>query len=178
LLDTRNRRTAATRGITLELGGAVHPPWWDVRETFGEVFGEATTFLSWKGPLDPTLAFRAGGRKLWGSYPFFEAAFIGDKGTTRLGRENRFAGDASAYGSAELRLFLARTTLIVPTDIGVFGLADAGRVFLAGESSSLWHTAFGGGIWLGFLSRANTVSVAAAASEERTRIYVQAGFGF
>lgn len=177
-LDTRDRRTAATRGATLEVGGAVRPPWWDVRETFGDVHGEATAFLSPKLPLDPTLSFRIGGRKLWGDYPFFEAAFIGDRGTTRLGRENRFAGDASAYGSSELRLFLFRTTLVVPTDVGVFGLADAGRVFLAGEASNEWHTAFGGGIWLGFLSRASTVSVAAAASEERTRIYVQAGFGF
>ena len=177
-LDARNRRTAATHGASLELGGAIHPPWWDVRETFGEVHGAATAFLSWKGPLDPTLSFRVGARKLWGDYPFFEAAFIGDKNTVRLGRENRFAGDAAAYGSSELRLFLTRATLVVPTDLGVFGLADAGRVFLAGESSSRWHTAFGGGVWFGFLSRASTVSVAAAASEERTRIYVQAGFGF
>jgi hypothetical protein len=176
--DSRNRRTAATRGATLELGSAVHPAWWDVRETFAEAYGEATAFLSWRGPLDPTLSFRVGGRKLWGDYPFFEAAFIGDRKTVRLGRENRFAGDASAYGSSELRLALMRATLVVPTDVGVFGLADAGRVFLAGESSTRWHTAFGGGIWLGFLSRANTVSVAAAASDERTRIYVQAGFGF
>jgi hypothetical protein len=51
-------------------------------------------------------------------------------------------------------------------------------VFLAGESSDEWHTAFGGGLWLGFLSRANTVSAAIAASQERTRLYIQAGFGF
>jgi hypothetical protein len=178
LLDARNRVTGATHGASLEIGGSAHPPWWDVRETFGEVHGVATAFLSWKGLFDPTLSFRVGGRKLWGDYPFFEAAFIGDKNTVRLGRENRFAGDASAYGSSELRLFLARANLVVPTDLGVFGLADAGRVFLAGEPSSTWHTAFGGGVWLGFLSRASTVSVAVAASEERTRIYVQAGFGF
>jgi hypothetical protein len=51
-------------------------------------------------------------------------------------------------------------------------------VFLAGESSDTWHTAFGGGVWLGFLGRANTVSAALASSRERTRLYLQAGFGF
>jgi hypothetical protein len=68
--------------------------------------------------------------------------------------------------------------LVVPADFGIFGLADAGRVFLAGESSDTWHTAFGGGVWLGFLGRANTVSAALASSRERTRLYLQAGFGF
>jgi hypothetical protein len=96
----------------------------------------------------------------------------------RLGRENRYAGDASAYGTAELRLRLGRMTLLVPSDVGVFGLADAGRVWLEGETSDVWHEAVGGGIWIGFLSRANTLSVALAASDERTGVYVQAGFGF
>jgi hypothetical protein len=176
--DSRNRPTAATRGVKLEAAGTVHPGWWDVRETFGDVSGTAMVFLSAQAPLDPTLALRLGGRKLWGAYPYFEAAFIGDRSTVRLGRDNRFAGDASAYGSAELRLTLFRTSIVVPSDIGVFGLADAGRVWLAGESSDTWHQAFGGGLSLGFLSRANTLSVALAASDERTRVYVQAGFGF
>jgi hypothetical protein len=176
--DSRDHALAPTRGVTLELGGAVHPAVWDVRETFGEAWGIATAALTAHLPLEPTLALRAGGRKLWGAYPFFEAAFIGDRNTVRLGSEQRYAGDASAYGTAELRLSLTRMTLVVPTDVGIFGLADAGRVFLEGESSDTWHSAFGGGIWLGFLGRANTVSAAMATSKERTRLYLQAGFGF
>jgi outer membrane protein assembly factor BamA len=176
--DSRDHPLAPTRGVRLEAGGAVHPAWWDVQETFGEAWGEATMALTARMPLAPTLALRAGGRKLWGAYPYFEAAFIGDRNTVRLGREERYAGDASAYGSAELRLRLTRMTVVLPADFGIFGLADAGRVFLAGESSDTWHTAFGGGVWLGFLSRANTVSAALASSRERTRLYLQAGFGF
>jgi hypothetical protein len=176
--DSRNRNVAATRGARLDLAGAVHPDWWDVREAFGEVSGEANVFLGAGGSLMPTLALRAGGRKLWGAYPYFEAAFIGGPQTVRLGRENRFAGDASAYGTAELRVRLGRTNILVPTDVGVFGLADAGRVWLEGESSNVWHEALGGGVWLGFLGPANTISIALAASDERTRVYVQAGFGF
>jgi hypothetical protein len=53
-----------------------------------------------------------------------------------------------------------------------------GRVYLDGEQSDQWHAAGGGGIWLSFLERANTMSVAVATSSERTRVYVGAGFGF
>ena len=176
--DSRDRPALARKGLLLELGGSAYPAIWDVDSAFGEVHGEAVTYLSARAPLDPTLAIRLGGRKLWGRYPFFEAAFIGGASTVRLGRVNRYAGDASAYGSTELRLSLARIKLILPADFGVFGLADAGRVFLAGESSDTWHAAAGGGLWLSYLERAYTLSLAIAKSEERTGIYAQAGFGF
>ena len=178
LHDSRDRLTAATRGVLLEIGGNVYPAIWDVDSTFGEVHGEAATYLTAHAPLDPTLALRVGGKKLWGHYPFFESAFIGGASTVRLGKVNRYAGDAAAYGSAELRLSLTRLTLVLPATFGVFGLADVGRVFLGGESSDRWHGAAGGGIWLSYLDRAYTFSLALASGEERTGIYAQAGFGF
>jgi hypothetical protein len=176
--DSRDHPNAATRGVMVDLGGSIYPAVWDVDSVFGEIHGEVRTYLTARVPLEPTLALRAGGKKLWGQYPFFDAAFIGGASTVRLGRVNRYAGDASAYGSAELRLALARFELVLPTQLGVFGLADAGRVFLAGESSDTWHTAFGGGVSLSYLERAYTFSVAIASGEERTGVYVQAGFGF
>ncbi len=176
--DSRDRENAATRGVFLEVGGSVVPPVWDVDSIYGTVHGEARTYLSVAAPLDPTLALRAGGKKHWGRYPFFNAAFIGGASTVRLGRINRYAGDASAYASAELRLALARFDLVLPTQLGVFGLADAGRVFVEGESSDKWHTVVGGGVSLSYLQRAYTFSVALASGEERTGVYIQAGFGF
>jgi hypothetical protein len=176
--DSRDRPGTGKKGVMLEFGGRLYPPVWDVDSTFGEVHGQAITYLSAPAPLDPTLALRVGGRKLWGAFPYFEAAFIGDASTVRLGRENRYAGDASAYGSAELRLALAHFDLVLPTQLGVFGLADAGRVFLKGESSDTWHTALGGGFSLSYLEQAYTLSVALASGDERTAVYVQAGFGF
>jgi surface antigen Omp85-like protein len=176
--DSRDRVNAASRGSMLEVWGNIYPAVWDVDSTFGEVHGEARTFLTAKMPLRPTLALRAGGRKVWGHYPFLEAAYIGGSSTVRLGRENRYAGDASAYSSAELRIPVARVTLVLPADFGVFGLADVGRVFLRGESSDKWHGAIGGGVSLAYLEPSNTISVALAKSEERTGVYIQAGFGF
>ncbi|MEA2723304.1 MAG: hypothetical protein QOH59_1075 [Gemmatimonadales bacterium] len=176
--DSRDRPALARKGLLLELAGNAYPAIWDVDSSYGEVHGEAVTYLSINAPLDPTLALRVGGKKLWGEYPFFDAAFIGGASTVRLGRVNRYAGDASAYGSTELRLSLAKVKLVLPADLGVFGLADAGRVFLAGETSDTWHAAGGGGVWLSYLEHAYTLSLAIAKSEERTGIYAQAGFGF
>lgn len=177
-VDTRDRPSAATRGVFLEVGGKVYPSLWNVDRTFGELNAVASTYFTARAPLRPTLALRAGGRKLWGTFPYFEAAFIGDASTVRLGRFNRYAGDAMAHGNAELRLALGSMKVVLPAEVGVFGLADAGRVFLEGESSSEWHTAFGGGVWIGFLERAHTLSAAVASSDERTGVYIQAGFGF
>lgn len=176
--DSRDHPLVTTRGSKIDLGAAVHPSWWDVRKTYGEISGVATTFLSPRAPLAPTLALRAGGQKVLGDYPFFDAAYIGDAQTVRLGRSNRYAGDASVFGSAELRLAIVQVDVLLPTQIGVFGLGDVGRVFLEGERSDKWHAAWGGGFWFAVLSPTNAVSVTATVSEERAKVYVQAGFGF
>jgi hypothetical protein len=178
LWDTRNHARAATRGAMFSGEGNYYPSVWSVQRPFGEVHGEAAAFLSAPIPLQPTLALRIGGKQVWGMYPFHEAAFIGGPWTVRGLRIQRYAADASAWGNAELRLRLFRFNLLVPQDVGVFALADAGRVFLEGEDSRRWHTGVGGGLWISFLRRENTISVAAAQSEGRTRVYLGAGFGF
>jgi hypothetical protein len=93
-------------------------------------------------------------------------------------REDRYAGDGSAYGNAELRMRLGRFFALLPGDYGVFGLADVGRVFLEGESSDVWHTGVGGGFWFAFLEPANTISVSLARGDGRTAFYLRAGFAY
>ena len=106
-VDTRDHENAATRGVLLTAGGSFFPEVFDVEKNFGEAHGLAATYLTAKSlPLEPTLALRAGAKKVWGTYPYQESAFIGGNSTVRLGRENRYAGDAAVYGGAELRLRL------------------------------------------------------------------------
>jgi outer membrane protein assembly factor BamA len=177
-LDTRDLPANPTRGVTLRLEGRVYPPIGDVDSVYGTVEGEATTYLTAAIPLRPTLAFRAGGKYVWGSYPFFEAAFIGDARTARLGHQHRYGGDGAVYGNAELRLRLTRFFVILPGELGVLGLADVGRVFLAGQSSDTWHTAFGGGVWISILGPGNVLSAALAATDERTALYLGLGLAY
>ena len=169
----------ATRGLSVTLGGAWYPAALDVEDAFGELHADVSTFVTAAAaPLQPTLALHLGGKRVWGRFPFQEAAYIGDASTVRLGRQNRFAGEASLYAQSELRLFLARFYLLAPADFGILGLADVGRVFLDGEESDRWHAAGGGGVWASFLDRAYMVRLSVAASSERTAVYLGIGRGF
>jgi len=177
--DVRDSTRLSLRGASLTVSGAAYPDVWDARRAYGEVTAVATAHITARGaPFRPTLAFRAGAKQALGTYPFHAAAFIGDAATVRLGRKNRYGGEAAAWGGSELRLRLGRHGILVPGDLGVFGLADAGRVFVDGESSDTWHTAAGGGVWLSFARPGNLLAVAVAASRERTALYVSAGFAY
>lgn len=176
-VDTRDLAAFPTRGVLLDATVTGIPALWDARQAFGSVEGSATTYLPVPLPLQPVLALRAGGKHTEGEIPFQEAAYLGGAGTVRLARENRYAGDAAVWGNAELRLRLGNFRFIMPGEMGVFGLADGGRVFLEGEDSDRWHSAVGGGLWFAFIGRGNTVSAAWAQSGGQGRLYVQAGFG-
>jgi len=177
-VDTRDVPRAARRGIAFDLGGSFYPRTLDVTSAFGEGHVAAASYLTARIPLEPTLAVRVAGKKVWGTYPLHEAAYVGGATTVRGFVEHRFAGDASLYGNVELRLSVARLVFLVPIDVGVFGLGDAGRVYRSGEASERWHAGVGGGLWLAFLNRANTLAVAAAHCVEGTRVYVRTGFAF
>ncbi len=177
-IDGRDRARTPTHGAMLEIGGAFTPALLDVDDAWGEITALATAFLSPGAAMAPTLAVRAGAKKLFGTVPFQDAAYIGDASTVRLGRDQRYGGDALVHANAELRMKLFRALLVLPADVGVFGLADVGRVWLEGESSDRWHDALGGGLWLAFLSPENALSIALARSEERTGLYITAGFAW
>lgn len=177
-LDGRDRSGTPSSGYHVEGGGTYVPEFMDVdRGDFGEVHAQAAAYLSPPGG-NPTLAVRAQGKKLWGTFPFAESAFLGGAASLRGIREQRYAGDAAVLGSAELRLYLARIVFLIPSDFGVMALADAGRVFVDGETSNTWRTAWGGGVWFAPLSRGTTLHLTAARSAERTSFYAGVGFAF
>jgi outer membrane protein assembly factor BamA len=178
--DKRDHPIFPRRGARLRMGGAVYPKAWDVRDPFGEIHGEADAYLGASSlPLEPTLAFRAGGKRVFGTYPFQEAAFLGGRSSLRGFRQNRFAGDGSLYGSAELRLALFKLEGAFPQDWGVFGFGDAGRVYLESEPSDQWHKSAGGGLWVSLLSPAFTLSVSYSRSDEKTTsVDFHVGFAF
>ncbi|HEX2217728.1 MAG TPA: hypothetical protein VHG35_02920 [Gemmatimonadales bacterium] len=166
----------ATRGLGLAVGGSYFPSALDVEDQFGELHADLNGFVAGPTlPLQPTLALHLGGKRVWGRFPFQEAAFIGDASTVRLGRQNRYAGEASLFAQSELRLFLTSFYFLAPVDFGVLGLADVGRVFLDGEDSDRWHAAGGGGVWASFLDRSYMVRLSVARSSERTAVYLGIG---
>jgi hypothetical protein len=176
--DTRDNPGHAKRGLLLAAAGAFYPAAWDVGAAFGEVHGAVSVYWTAPLPAAPALALRAGGRKVWGDYPFHEAAFLGGHGDLRGYHENRFAGDASAFGNAELRFRLFDVDVLVPGEIGLFAAADAGRVFLGDDPATIddWHTGVGGGVWLSLLDRTQTLSLAIVDGDDLRGVYLRAGF--
>ena len=187
--DTRGHPAYPTSGLLVRGAGAVYPGAWDAESAFGTAEAAAHAYLTAPIPATPTLALRAGGKKVWGIFPFHESAFLGGPGFASGGMsggqvrgvgKDRFAGDASVYANAELRFAVATFQLLMPGEFGVSLGADTGRVFFDGDPAGAgeWHRGVGGGFWLSFLQRRQAVSVAVMDGAEMTGLYVRAGFLF
>jgi hypothetical protein len=185
--DARDSAAFTRKGVFIAARGTWFPAIWDVKSGFGEANGNVNGYLSAGKWL--TLAVRGGGKKVFGSYPFQDAAYLGSGSlgvgalqepdyTVRGYRTRRFGGDSSLWGNSDLRLRVSHVTIFVPAHWGVFGFADSGRVWLKGESSDTWHTGVGGGIWLSFLNYKNSFSAGIAHSKEEDLFYFKGGFTF
>jgi hypothetical protein len=177
--DTRNTGMAPTSGIHARVDAEYNPVAWDNGEgPFGAVEGMVATYLSPPGTDRATLALRAGGRQVWGDFPYFEAATVGGSRSLRGFPSGRFSGDRAVYGNAELRLKLLDNRWILPMEIGVLGLADAGRVWFRGASDGSWHNDVGAGIWISILERSEGLTIGFAKGDERRRVWLTLGTPF
>ncbi len=187
-LDTRGRRLAGMAAGALapgtkrragwvegELDARLYPKAWDVEETFGVLAGSVSGF--WEPGSRVILAARVGGQKNWGRYPWYESAFIGGSDSVRGYDRNRFAGDYSAYGNTQLMVSLFNLNLVLPLRFGVLGLADTGRVWVEGESSDKWHSAWGGGIFVRLITTDLVGHGLVVHGDEGTRFYANIGYG-
>ena len=177
-LDLRDLPTNPRLGLLLELGGDIASRGWDNQEAFRSAHATLATYISAPTGWSPMLYLRAGARRVWGRYPWFEAARVGGSGSVRGYSTGRFMGDAAVFGQTEVRVPLSRATLVVPGTVGLFGLADVGRVYLEGESSDIWHAGFGAGLWFAWLRGGKMASLAVARGTDRTTLNVRVGAAF
>lgn len=176
-LDSRDNTSAPTSGLYVDLSGEWFPNIVDNEHTFGRGIFDARTYLTAGIPVSTTLALRAAGGKLWGTFPYFESIFLGGSRSLRGYEQNRFAGEAALWTSAELRTELFRYSVLVPGTVGLVGIADAGRVWYGGEESDRWHTAIGAGLTISFIESKNVLVLSAVHSREKQIAYY-ASFGF
>ena len=169
--NSRNR-------VLVELEGRYVPALLDVRSAFESAAIRVGTSVTLPIPTRPVLVVRAGAEQLYGVFPFYAAAFIGGEGTTRYMNTQRYAGDASLYGTTELRIPIAQFQLIVPLRVGIVGLAQAGRVYDDGSSPGGWHTTTGGGIWFGRRGGSAVATVASTTEPGRTGARIRLGLSF
>lgn len=170
--DRRDSQVWPTKGARLSVEARAFPSVIDVEGAFATLSAEASTYLSTTIPTRMTLALRVGGKQTWGRTPYHEAAYLGGRHDLRGFRRDRFVGDASLFGGAELRIPVGKATLLTfPAEWGVLALADVGRVYLEDEQSGRWHSALGGGIWVRPLNLALSLNLSIAFSDERTEVY-------
>jgi hypothetical protein len=196
-LDAVSGTFTQSRGVRLLLLARHAPAIFSNDFAFSKVRAEVSAAYGAKVLTDVFLNVHVEAERNWGHYPFFEAAFIGGSslppalnltgqiiGSPLPGYDNnRFAGDSSVAANAELRIAIGRFTALLPFRYGLLALGDVGRVFLVNESSSRWHPAGGGGVWLAVFASAwtfqvaSSINLAVVRSDEQTSFYVTSGFG-
>ena len=170
-LDRTDSDGVPMRGWRLEADVRGFPPLWDQSQSFTTTRAAGSVYV----PLLPDrvhLAVRGGASMTSGAFPVQYAASIGGWSTVRGYTSERFSGDASVDGSTELRVPVGTVNLLLRWNAGIFGLADAGRVWSSGESDGGWHTGLGGGAWVEALG--TTISMAYARGDQH-RFYLKAG---
>jgi hypothetical protein len=163
-------------GVRASAGGGTYAPLQSGSGVFGELHGEARLRVPLEGP---TLAARLGAKRVWGRFPFDEAALLGGARTLRGYDYQRFAGNAMLYGGVELRVPVARVLpRAIPTRIGVIGLSDWGRVWASDTRSDRLHASAGAGIWLEFFEARHALSLVHARGREGGHWYLQLGLPY
>jgi hypothetical protein len=176
--DSRNNKDFPVEGFYFSTFAGYFPSIKKDQTPFYKLKSEGRVYISSSSFRLSSIALKLGGEKIWGRFPFFEAAFLGGENSLRGYDRNRFAGNASLYSSTELRLFLTDFKFLVPVYAGLTALADAGRVFYNGENSGGIKTSFGGGIWMSFIKPEYLLSFYAARSPEDTGLYLSFGFHY
>jgi len=162
----------------LEFEAKYLPALFDVTSAYAVASIRAGTSLTLPVPTHPRLVVRVGGALAGGDFPYFEAATIGGFTTTRYMDTQRYAGDASLYGTSELRIPVADFNMLMPLRFGVLGLAEAGRVYVNGRSPGSWHAQTGAGIWLGRGIASSVVTLAYTTERGRSSVGLRLGLNF
>lgn len=141
-------------------------------------FGGHISYYYFFGNRILGLATRIGFEHVEGDFEFYQGATLGGRTNFRSVRSERWVGNTSFYHNIDLRLRgFGFNKGPIPSAGGLLLGFDYGRVWLEGEDSDVWHTAFGGGIWV---APFNAIIIHATyfRSDEDGRISVGGGFPF
>ncbi len=151
---------------------------------FGKLSTELRGYYTIEKPFDIILAGRIGGATLAGDFQFYQANTIsGNRGFNAQGNvrglvRDRFSGRSTFYQNIEVRIPVVTLPFYyLPFQLGVYTFLDNGRLWSDLDDSDVWHTSYGGGIFIrpaGMLVVTGAVNV----SEEDTLFSVNIGFMF
>lgn len=173
--DSRDNTMEPYSGIYAQALGNWTPNLFENNFGFGKAGLDLRAYVSTDTVKGVTFAFRAGGGKVWGDFPFYESVFLGGANSLKGFSRERFAGDGVLLGETEIRMGIGRVNIIVPGTLGFSLFGGTGRVFLNGEESKRWHSSFGATLWITYLQRAMNVGVTVAKSDEGYKVFIGSG---
>jgi outer membrane protein assembly factor BamA len=149
-IDNRNSEIWPTRGVLwntelVSLAGMNKSS-----DALTKLSSDMTIFASLSDPAKVIAVVGLGGGQIFNrNFEYFQAMSLGAGNNNLHGfRRNRYTGQASAYGSLELRIKLANIkSYLFPGPFGFTTFYDVGRVWYTGEESRHWHSAYGGGLY-------------------------------
>jgi predicted MPP superfamily phosphohydrolase len=149
-VDNRNNEIFPTRGVLWNTELVSTAGLSKTSNSFTKLTSDMTIYASLSDPARVIAVIGLGGGQIFNrNFEYFQAMTLGAGNNNLHGfRRNRYAGQASAYGSMELRakLFNVKSYLF-PGPFGLTGFYDIGKVWYAGDNSKSWHSAYGGGIY-------------------------------
>ena len=177
-IDTRDNESFPLEGYMFDVEGRYYLDAADLDEDFFRLTFDLRKYHSFNLFRKSTLALRTGGGRVWGTYPFYHAMFLGGDDNLRGFTRERFSGDGSVFAQAALRSNLSELKIIIKGEFGVNVFAETGRVFTEGSSSDKWHNSIGGSIWISYLERALIVSFSFAHAPDENNIYLDTSMAF
>jgi hypothetical protein len=175
--DTRNSNNYPERGLYARIANMWTPEVLDNRFSYTKASADIRYYTTVNWLRGITLALNARAEKIWGEFPFYDAAYLGGD-VLRGFSYQRFGGDASILGAAELRVALGRYDLIISRLYGFLVGAETGKVFYKKTDASTLHTSINWGLWTSSVVKDMVITLTAASSQERTNFRLGLGFSF
>jgi Omp85 superfamily domain len=171
-LDFRNRSTLPTNGTLFYAeynnGFVTNLDY----NNYGKLLLIGTGYISLPKFFPLTMGLKAGVGKSFGKIPFYNQFNLGQNTYLKGYRNNRFTGKSIAFLQAGLRMnLLGFDGSVVPMKIGILGFFNAGRVYQSGESSTKWHSGYGGGLFIIPLREEFTIYTTLSFSEEESMLF-------
>jgi len=148
--ESYDNKVNPTRGMHFEVEAGATQNVDDSEGVFGFVNPQWTLYNALMQNRKLVLKTTAQGQvRLGNNFEFYQAAQLGGDNGLRGYRDERFTGRNAAVGSADVRYSFKRfKTGIAPVQLGVFGGADVGRVWVSNDESDELQSDYGGGFWV------------------------------
>lgn len=144
IFDKVNDSIVPTKGFTFSGNTSYTHNLSQPGKDFTKFYGSMQLYVPLLSKL--SLSVRTAGITVAGNPLFYHYASIGGPETLRGYRLDRFWGKTGFYDANELRYITDIRSYLFNGKAGLLALFDNGRVWMPGETSNTWHTAYGAGI--------------------------------